>query len=118
MLQERLQIIMLYDFYGPLLTERQRQYIEHHFLEDWSLSEIAEEYGVSRQAVHDNLKRSEAILKHTDEKLKLLQRWQDEQALLRQLQNKLKTATSLENIGECCLLLDKILPEGRGDSAI
>jgi predicted DNA-binding protein YlxM (UPF0122 family) len=52
----------LYDCYGQLLTERQRQMVELHYFDDWSLAEIAEHFGVSRQAVHDNLRRAEEQL--------------------------------------------------------
>lgn len=52
------RINTLYDFYSPLLTERQREMIELHYFDDWSLGEIAAHVGVSRQAVHDNLRRA------------------------------------------------------------
>ena len=47
----------LYDFYGELLTERQQQVYESVVLEDYSLSEVAEDLGISRQGVHDMIKR-------------------------------------------------------------
>ncbi len=47
----------LYDFYGELLTERQRQVYESVILEDYSLSEVAEDLGISRQGVHDMIRR-------------------------------------------------------------
>lgn len=52
----------LYDIYGPLLTPRQREMVELHYFDDWSLAEIAERLGVSRQAVHDHLRRAEEQL--------------------------------------------------------
>ncbi len=58
MIEEVTRVGDLFDFYAPLLTERQKRMIELHFLEDWSLSEIADQYGISRQAVHDNLRRA------------------------------------------------------------
>ena len=48
---------LLYDFYGELLTERQQQVYESVVLEDFSLSEVAEELGISRQGVHDMIRR-------------------------------------------------------------
>ena len=48
---------LLYDFYGELLTERQQQVYESVVLEDYSLSEVAEDLGISRQGVHDMIKR-------------------------------------------------------------
>ena len=52
----------LYDFYGELLTERQQQVYESVVLEDYSLSEVAEDLGISRQGVHDMVKRCNKTL--------------------------------------------------------
>lgn len=52
----------LFEFYSTLLTEKQMNYIELYYGDDLSLGEIAEEYGVSRQAVYDNIKRTEKLL--------------------------------------------------------
>ncbi|MCL6516452.1 YlxM family DNA-binding protein [Alicyclobacillus sp.] len=62
----------LYDCYGQLLTERQRQMVELHYLDDWSLAEIAAQFGVSRQAVHDNLRRAEEQLEAYESALALV----------------------------------------------
>ena len=53
---------LLYDFYGELLTEHQRRIYEDVVFNDYSLSEVAQELGISRQGVHDNLKRCSRIL--------------------------------------------------------
>lgn len=66
---------LLYDFYGELLTEKQKQAYELHFLEDLSLGEIAEVMDISRQAVHDNLKKSDKQLHKYEEKLKLVDKF-------------------------------------------
>ncbi len=66
------QINLLYDFYGQLLTERQRQFIELYYCHDLSLGEISEQNGVSRQSVFDTLKRSEQTLYRFEEKLGLV----------------------------------------------
>lgn len=63
---------LLYDFYGELLTEHQRKVYEDVVLNDYSLSEVAEEYGISRQGVHDLIKRCTRILEGYEEKLHLL----------------------------------------------
>ena len=57
-LERRVQLSRLYDLYGPLLTERQRRVYEMHELDDLSLSEIADELGISRQGVSDQLQRA------------------------------------------------------------
>lgn len=63
---------MLYDFYGELLTEHQRKVYENAVYHDLSLSEIADELGISRQGVHDLLKRCDKIMAGYEEKLKLV----------------------------------------------
>ena len=65
---------LLYDFYGELLTEHQRRIYEDVVLNDYSLSEVAQELGISRQGVHDNLKRCSRILADYEEKLHLVEK--------------------------------------------
>ncbi|TCD46361.1 putative DNA-binding protein [Streptococcus sp. X16XC17] len=59
----------LFEFYAALLTGKQMNYIELYYADDYSLAEIAEEFGVSRQAVYDNIKRTEKILEDYEMKL-------------------------------------------------
>ena len=66
---------LLYDFYGELLTEHQRRVYEDVVFNDMSLSEIAEEQGISRQGVHDLVKRCDKILSGYEEKLKLVEKF-------------------------------------------
>ncbi|ACA59188.1 YlxM family DNA-binding protein [Candidatus Desulforudis audaxviator] len=68
-------INLLYDFYGPLLTDRQRQLLELYYEQDYSLGEIAGELSVTRQAVHDTLKRAEESLEYFERKLNLAMRY-------------------------------------------
>ena len=63
---------MLYDFYGELLTDHQKLIYEDAVYNDCSLSELAEEYGISRQGVHDLLRRCDRILEGYEDKLKLV----------------------------------------------
>ena len=65
---DSLEMILLFDYYGELLTERQRMCFDLRHNQDLSLAEIAEELQVSRQGVHDNLSRAEALLKNMEEK--------------------------------------------------
>lgn len=65
----------LYDFYGELLTEHQRSVYEDFVLNDLSLGEIAEERGISRQGVHDMVKRCDKLLNGYEERLHLLERF-------------------------------------------
>jgi predicted DNA-binding protein YlxM (UPF0122 family) len=66
---------MLLDFYGELLTEKQRECYDLHYNEDLSLSEIAEQAGVSRQGVWDNIRRAEAALQEMEAKTGLIRRF-------------------------------------------
>ena len=66
---------MLFDFYGELLTEHQRKIYEDAVYNDLSLSEIAEEQGISRQGVHDLIKRCNRILQDYESKLHLVERF-------------------------------------------
>lgn len=66
---------LLYDFYGELLTEHQRQIYERIVYENLSLSEIAQEEGISRQGVHDIVKRCDKALMEYEKKLKLIARF-------------------------------------------
>lgn len=71
-------VTLLYDFYGQLLTERQQRFIELYYGQDLSLGEIADEYNVTRQAVHDTLKRAEKILTDYEQKLGLIKKFMAE----------------------------------------
>jgi len=77
------EMALLADFYGPLLTEKQRNVWDLHYQQDLSLAEIAEVEHISRQAIHDLLKRTERILTEYEEKLRLVQRfWAEREKLM------------------------------------
>jgi len=69
------QISFLYDYYGKTLTDKQREIIDLYYFKDLSLGEIGENLNISRQAVHDNLKRGERQLKEMEKKLGLVDRF-------------------------------------------
>ncbi len=70
-----LKTTLLYDFYGELLTDKQKEIYELFYQNDMSLSEIAGELAISRQAVRDQLKRTEKILSDYEDKLRLVERF-------------------------------------------
>jgi len=65
---EATELIMLYDYYGDLLTDRQKECFELRYNQDMSLGEIGEELGISRQGVYDNLSRTEQQLRNMEQK--------------------------------------------------
>jgi len=85
LLEKTTRMNFLFDFYQALLTDKQRSYMELYYLDDHSLGEIAESYGVSRQAVYDNIRRTEAMLEEYEEKLRLLEKFQQRTQMLSQL---------------------------------
>lgn len=91
MLEERVRIARLLDIYGGLLTDRQQRILSHYVLEDFSLGEIAEEEGISRQAVHDTVRRGTQSMEEYEKVLKL---FQNEQQQKKELQDILKDVTS------------------------
>lgn len=77
---------LLYDFYGELLTEHQRNVYEDVIFNDMSLAEIAEEHGISRQGVHDLIKRCDKILAGYEEKLHLVSKFQKTREMVGEIQ--------------------------------
>ena len=68
-----LRIAVLFDFYGEMLTEKQKDVVDLYYNQDLSLAEIAEHEGISRQGVRDNIKRGEAYLLDLEEKLRFVE---------------------------------------------
>ena len=96
------EVSLLYDFYGKLLTERQQQVMSLYHEENYSLSEIAEEFSISRQGVHDALKNAERALNEYEEKLGLMKRFEE-------------SRNAIEKIEES---LDKISEEHKDDEVL
>ncbi|MBO0444384.1 putative DNA-binding protein [Vagococcus fluvialis] len=98
----------LFEFYSTLLTEKQMNYIELYYGDDLSLGEISEEYGVSRQAVYDNIKRTEKLLETYEKKLHLYSNYIVREEIIEEIKNEMinsdfnnqKINELLENIQE------------------
>ena len=95
---------LLYEFYGELLTEHQRQIYEDVVFNDMSLSEIAEEQGISRQGVYDLVKRCDKILSGYEEKLKLVEKFNRTKKMVEEIK---QLAVQYKQSGESSLI-DKI----------
>ena len=85
-----LEIALLLDFYGELLTEKQREYLELYYNEDFSLAEIAAIGGITPQGVRDVIRRGEAILRDTEAKTGLLARFTQVSDAAERIKEKVK----------------------------
>ena len=92
--EDRLKRSMLLDYYGELLTPRQRECYELHYNDDLSLSEIAEQCGISRQGAWDNIRRASEALEEMEEKTGLIRRLSETERHLRHLRMLLKEMRS------------------------
>ena len=93
-----------YDFYGELLTEHQRQIYEARVFDNLSLSEIAQDFEISRQGVHDLIKRCDKILQGYEDKLHLLQKFMNIKETITQIE-------SITNQDDVRKLANRILEE-------
>ncbi len=106
------RMTMLYDFYGKLLTPKQQEIMEMFYEDDLSLSEIGEEYGISRQAVYDLLKRTEKNLEGYEEKLSLMDKFNKQQGKIADiggLVSQLRTTGNLELLEQIEAIIQEII---------
>jgi len=83
------EVSLLYDFYGQLLTKKQQNVMELYHEENYSLSEIATEFSISRQGVHDALKNAEKALYDYEKKLGLMQKFAASQAAIKHIDTRI-----------------------------
>ncbi|QKS71465.1 putative DNA-binding protein [Paenalkalicoccus suaedae] len=107
MIEKTVRMNYLFDFYQSLLTDKQRHYMDMYYLDDWSLGEIAEHYNVSRQAIYDNIRRTEAMLEEYEAKLALFSKYDERKKLMESLKELIEeedtaklreVVTALENL--------------------
>ncbi len=106
MANSRIQNAMLFDFYGELLTDKQREYFDLHYNEDYSLAEIAEMSGISRQGVWDIIKRAEDALTEVENKTGLIKRFMERNEQIEELETELGLMGALN--GSIKQKLDKL----------
>ena len=112
-IEERVELSLLYDFYGALLKENQRRMFEASILDDYNLAEIAEYENITRQGVHDAIKRACKQLREYEQKLGLVEKFEKQKELVKKLHIILKGM----NIGdegeleEVYSIIDEILDE-------
>ncbi|HPU62809.1 MAG TPA: YlxM family DNA-binding protein [Mobilitalea sp.] len=113
-LDELIYLSMLYDFYGDLLPDNKKQVFEDYVLNDLSLSEIAEHMNISRQGVHDIVKRCTQELKDYEEKLSLLKKFAKIKDMLESIKDlcyKISETGEINKLHEIAALADDILKE-------
>lgn len=113
-IEERVELSILYDFYGALLKENQQRMFEACILEDYNFTEIAQEEGISRQGVYDSIRRSTKQLREYEERLGLVEKFEKQKQLAKKIHQQLqelpleKENNHLEKINE---MLQEILEE-------
>ena len=98
----------LYDFYGGLLTGKQRECLHLHIAEDFSLAEIGEELGITRQAAHDNIRRAERALAEMEETLGLFARQQEQERAIAVVCAKLRALREPIACTDVCRIADEL----------
>lgn len=97
-MEKKVEISILLEIYGNLLTEKQKEYMNYYYNEDLSLSEIAENDGITRQAVMRILQKSSKKLEEYEQKLKIMEKQKQIKKNIEQLRKDLKENKQLENI--------------------
>ena len=113
-MEQILQQTLLYDFYGELLTEHQRAVYEEVILNDLSYSEAAQEFGISRQGVHELIKRCGRILESYETKLHLVERFlgiREDVRKIQELSARWRNEDREELAGQIQLITERILEE-------
>ena len=108
-LDDILRLNKLYDFYGNLLTENQKNSFKLYYLYDYSLNEIAEELNISKQGVSDNIKRASRNLENFEANLKLVDRFDNTYEHVENMKQEINDLLKLSNDDEIDLRLKKLL---------
>lgn len=110
MIDKWIRTIMLLEIYNDLLTSHQQEVMGFYYLQDFSLGEISEEMGISRQAVHDVIKRTTLTLNDYEDKLNILDREQKLQKQLKSILTHLRSQKAAQ-VEYATLMCEKLLKE-------
>ena len=112
-MDNQLLLTILYDYYGELLTDKQKEYFKDYYFENLSLSEMSENYNISRNAIHKNLKETVDKLLYYEDKLKLYEKNKKIKKIIAKLdddlKNKILENNSLTSIFNALAILLKVL---------
>jgi len=107
---DTLYMTMIFDFFGDLLTEKQREYFDLYHNDDLSLSEIAEKAGISRQGVYDIITRAEKTLTDIERKTGIVKKWRETRDSIKQAGDiSLKLTDLSESGSESAKLLKELI---------
>lgn len=117
-MDKKLTVSLLLDFYGQVLSEKQFHIMDYYYNDDLSLREISEILGITRQGVHDTIKRSEAFLEKLEQSLGLYARWQRLQQQLESIEGAVKEINCENNrlckneaIKSNCLVIEQAIDD-------
>ncbi len=117
-MDKKLTVSLLLDFYGQVLSEKQFHIMDYYYNDDLSLREISEILGITRQGVHDTIKRSEAFLEELEQSLGLYAKWQRLQQQLESIEGAVKEINCENNrlckneaIKNNCLVIEQAIDD-------
>ena len=117
-MDKKLTVSLLLDFYGQVLSEKQFQIMDYYYNDDLSLRVISEILGITRQGVHDTIKRSEAFLEELEQSLGLYAKWQRLQQQLESIEGAVKEINCENNrlckneaIKSNCLVIEQAIDD-------
>ena len=116
-MEQLVYLSLLFDFYGALLTDKQKESLLLHLFEDFSLAEVGDALGISRQAVYDNIRRAELSMKDYEKKLGLLSRYQEERTALGEIASRIERLRTVENGDAIDTILKRMAPLMEGQEA-
>ncbi len=108
MVEKVVELTQLYDFYGELLTAKQKDVLSLYLMEDLSLVEIAEQLSISRQAVYDHITKCTKILRDYETKLGLLSRFVAREAALNKIADDLANIREADKVQPLSKIIDQI----------
>lgn len=112
-LEKTLRMNFLFSFYGELLTPKQSQYMAEYYEEDHTLAEIADNHGVSRQAIYDSIKRAEDALVNYEEKLKFVEEFENRKQALKNIREYVNE--TYQNDKQLIALIEDVMQDSTGE---
>ena len=109
MIEKNVKVSMLLEIYGKLLTGKQQAFLEDYYNNDLSLAELAENYGITRQAARDNIKKGEKKLFSFEEKLKIMENLNKREEKIAQILSEITTLQTTSSDKQVSKTLDHIM---------